>query len=105
MLKIESVTLEGDPDGFVTAALKAELYAKGATRADKNGVKIIGKVTMSGSLPLYLSAEAEGQPFAGIASSNMLARSVSTMELASGVVDEFCRCREKSSALLPEKEK
>lgn len=102
IIKIKSVVLEGDTNGLVATALKTELFAKGARWTyDDKGIKIVGKVTVSsnGITPLYLIAETERQPFAGIAYSAILQPTSAANQLARRVVSDFCRCRAEGSTI------
>lgn len=102
IIKIKSIVLEGDTNGLVATALKTELFAKGAKWTyDDKGVKIVGRVTMSpnGQTPLYLTAEIERQPFAGLAHSYILQPTSAANQLARRVASDFCRCRSEGSTI------
>lgn len=102
IIKIKSIELEGDTDGLVATALKTELFAKGAKWSyDDKGVKIVGKVTISpnGRTPVYLTAETERQPFAGLAHSYILQPTSAANQLARRVASDFCRCRAEGSTI------
>ena len=104
IVKIKSIDLEGDTNGMVATALKTEMFSNGAKWSyDDKGVKIVGKVTMSsnGRTPLYLIAETERQPFAGMAQTMLLQPTGAANQLARKVVTDFCRCRAKNITVRP----
>lgn len=99
-LKIKSVKIEGDKEGFVTRAIQYELYKRGA-KVDENGAEVIGTVLFANSgTPAHLSAEITSSAFASVADNTaFLVGIVKGSEiLARRMVDDFCEC---STATIP----
>lgn len=99
-LKIKDVKIEGDKDGFVSRAIKSELYKRGA-RVDQGGVEVVGTVIWNGSTgsPSSLSIEVVSMSMASTSRNyNQLMDVVTASErIAKGVAEDFC----ESSAVTP----
>jgi hypothetical protein len=94
-LRIKSMVLDGDSNGLATAAIKRELFARGARWTYGNdGTPIVGKVTMNamGKAPTYAVVQATRKPFAGIAYSNFSYPTSAANQIGRRIALDFCHC-------------
>lgn len=99
-LKIKSVKIEGDRDGFVTRAIQSELYKRGA-RVDEKGIEVIGVILFfDNNTPASLSTEISSMSFASVASNTAPLAGIvdGSRILARRMVADFCEC---STATIP----
>ena len=103
-LKIKSVKISGDKDGFVARAVKSELYKFGA-RVTKDGVEMMGNVQWSqgGSTPMLLSLDVPSLAFASIAKVDTvyLGMARGAEKLGQEVAEDFCACSSGPIPLRP----
>ena len=107
-LTVKSVTLEGDKDGMVSAALSREIFAKGAKSSSDSGAEITGRVTPSrtnGETPERAVVSVKGYPFAGMAKSYSWQPDVAANQIGRSLARDFCRCLEKRRGAQPSSKK
>lgn len=94
MLKIKSVKIDGDREGFVSRAIRSELYKRGA-RVDENGVEVIGSVLWNNAgTPIEVSVEVVTMAFAStaIGGTPLVGPAIGSTTVARRIADDFCQC-------------
>lgn len=94
ILKIKDIKIKGDKEGFVTRAVKSELYKFGA-RVSPDGVDIIGDVIWSqAGSPLMLSVEVASMSFASTAENGapLMGTVRGSQSISRKIAEDFCKC-------------